>query len=99
MLDTPPLRKRRGPRLVKGRWAGKIFLFPPFRPKTKPFSHCQKGTEGRDETYLYRDIGLYICIYIHGKRSRRIFLTRFVRNPSPVFRVLVSGRIFASAKY
>ena len=26
MLDTPPLRKRRGPRLVKGRWAGKNFF-------------------------------------------------------------------------
>ena len=63
MLDTPPLRKRRGPWPVKGRWAGKIFLLLPFRPNTKSFSPCQKGTEGRDETYLYRDIGLYICIY------------------------------------
>ena len=25
MLDTPPLRKRRGPWPVKGRWAGKFF--------------------------------------------------------------------------
>ena len=99
MLDTPPLRKRRGPWPVKGRWAGKIFSPPSVSPEHKIFSPCQKGTEGRDETYLYRDIGLYICIHIHGKRSRRIFLTRFVRNPSPVFRVLVSGRIFASAKY
>ena len=60
MLDTPPLRKRQGPWPVKGRWAGKIFLFLPSRPHRKPFSLCQKGTEGRDDTYLYTEIGLYI---------------------------------------
>ena len=63
MIDTPPLRKRRGPWPVKGRWAGKNFLFLPSRPYAKPFSHCQKGTEEIDETYLYTDTGLYIYLY------------------------------------
>ena len=37
MLDTPPLRKRRGPWPVKGRWAGKIFPPPPVSPAQKTF--------------------------------------------------------------
>ena len=43
MLDTPPLRKRRGPRLVKGRWAGQKFFSSLRFARNKTFSHYQKG--------------------------------------------------------
>ena len=52
MLDTPPLRKRRGPWPVKGRWAGKIFLLLPFRPNTKSFRPAKKARkEGMKRIY------------------------------------------------
>ena len=43
MLDTPPLRKRRGPWPVKGRWAGKFFLSSlRFARKQDPFRTAKK---------------------------------------------------------
>ena len=98
MLDTPPLRKRRGPWPVKGRWAGKIFSSSRLA-RTQNLFRTAKKVRKEEMKRIYTQIWAYIYVCIHATRSRRIFLTRFVRNPSPVFRVLVSGRIFASAKY